>query len=65
MKITPTGQWRKSSRCNTGACVEVAQFADRVMIRDSKDLAGVPLTFTPDEWAAFVHGVKANEFDGN
>ncbi|MEV8504283.1 DUF397 domain-containing protein [Actinoplanes sp. NPDC051475] len=66
MNITQqTGQWRRSSRCSTGACVEVAQFADRIMIRDSKDLAVPALTFTRDEWSAFVRGVKANEFDAN
>lgn len=35
------------------------------MIRDSKDLAVPALTFTRDEWSAFVRGVKANEFDAN
>ncbi|BCJ52793.1 hypothetical protein Asp14428_42680 [Actinoplanes sp. NBRC 14428] len=64
MNPTQTAQWRKSSRCGTNACVEVAQFPDRVMVRDSKDLSVAPLTFTRDEWTAFVHGVKRNEFGG-
>ncbi|MFI7602751.1 DUF397 domain-containing protein [Actinoplanes sp. NPDC049681] len=64
MNPTQTAQWRKSSRCSTNACVEVAQFPDRVMVRDSKDLTAAPLTFTRGEWTAFVLGVKANEFGG-
>jgi Domain of unknown function (DUF397) len=52
--------WRKSSfSTNNGACVEV----DGSRIRDSKDPHGAVLTFTPDEWRAFIAGVKAGEFD--
>jgi hypothetical protein len=41
----------RSSLSMTGAtCVEVAVDGDRVMVRDSKDPAGAPLLFTPEEW---------------
>jgi Domain of unknown function (DUF397) len=58
--------WRKSSYSGSsgGNCVEVAQFpASAIAMRDSKDPDGPRLVFTPDEWQAFVAGVKAGEFD--
>jgi predicted secreted Zn-dependent protease len=54
--------WRTSSRCGSGACVEVAQDAKAVYLRDSKDPAAL-LAFSRDEWESFVAGVKAGEFD--
>lgn len=58
--VTP--QWVKSSRCSTGACVEVAKVADQYLVRDSKTPDAPALTFTQDEWTAFVEGVTAGEF---
>lgn len=56
--------WRRSSYSNNGTCIEVADLPDGGwMVRDSKDPASPVLTFTPAEWDAFVHGVKAGEFD--
>jgi predicted secreted Zn-dependent protease len=55
--------WRKSSASNTTNCVEVRFAGALVFLRDSKDPAGAKLTFTADEWAAFVAGVQAHEFD--
>ncbi len=55
----------KSSYSNgSGDCVEVAVKTDggRV-VRDSKDSKGGMLHFTRAEWAAFVHGVQAPEFN--
>jgi hypothetical protein len=59
-------KWRKSTRSdnNGGACVEVAVTADAIGVRDTKDAGRGPiLTFTRAEWAAFVGGAKAGEFD--
>lgn len=58
-------RWFKSSRSDgQGAnCVEVAQLADVVGVRDSKNPDGPVLVFTPDEWSAFTAGVRAGEFD--
>jgi hypothetical protein len=59
--------WRKSSFSESGNCVEVAALPDeKVGIRDSRDKNenGLILTFTPDEWRAFLSGVKHGEFDG-
>jgi hypothetical protein len=55
----------KSSRSfANGNCVEVASLRDGgIGVRDSKDTAGPVLRFTPDEWDAFVGGVRDGEFD--
>ncbi|MDI6100562.1 DUF397 domain-containing protein [Actinoplanes sp. NEAU-A12] len=54
--------WRKSSRCGTSNCVEVAKVDDQYLIRDSKNPEAPALAFTPAEWDAFVEGVAAGEF---
>lgn len=59
-------QWRKSSYSgdNGGQCVEVAENLPGVVaVRDSKDPDGPALVFTPEEWRAFISGVKAGDFD--
>jgi Domain of unknown function (DUF397) len=56
--------FRVSSFCNFGNCVEVGQALDgSVVVRDSKDADGLLLAFTREEWLAFVQGVKVGEFD--
>jgi Domain of unknown function (DUF397) len=57
--------WEVSSRCGgNGSCVEVARLrSGAVAIRDGKlGAAGPILEFSPQEWTAFVWGVKAGEF---
>jgi hypothetical protein len=57
--------WKKSSRSDSqGAqCVEVAITPDVVGVRDSKDREGAVLAFAATDWASFVEGLKAGEFD--
>jgi hypothetical protein len=56
--------YRISSFCSLGNCVEVGRSTDgTVVVRDTKDRAQQALAFTDAEWAAFVAGVKAGEFD--
>ncbi|TDD15203.1 DUF397 domain-containing protein [Nonomuraea diastatica] len=65
MDLSPA-VWRKSSRSsdNGGQRVEVAMNLPGVVaVRGSKDPDGPKLLFTPAEWAAFVLGLKAGEFD--
>jgi hypothetical protein len=57
--------WRKSSYSGPtgGNCVEVASnLPGIVALRDSKDRQGPVLTFTEDEWRAFLQGARAGEF---
>lgn len=54
--------WVRSKVCDTNSCVEVAQLPDEFHIRDSKDPNGPYLSFTTDEWTAFVKGVRAGDF---
>jgi hypothetical protein len=57
--------FRISSFCSGGGCVEVGQQpGGAVVVRDSKDPERrASLEFTGQEWTAFVAGVKAGEFD--
>ena len=57
--------WVKSSLSfSNGNCVEVASLADGgVAVRNSRDAGGALLAFTPDEWHAFLGGVRNGEFD--
>ncbi len=57
--------WVKSSfSFSNGNCVEVASLADgEVGVRNSRDSGGPVLRFTPDEWHAFLGGVRNGEFD--
>jgi Domain of unknown function (DUF397) len=55
--------WRKSTRSGNNGCVEVAFVEDRVAVRDSKDHGGPALVFTAHEWAAFIAGARAGEFE--
>jgi hypothetical protein len=52
---------RISSFCSDGDCVGVAIGPDEVRVVDTKSEGA--LSFTAKEWAAFVAGVKAGEFD--
>jgi ABC-type amino acid transport substrate-binding protein len=59
-------EWRKATKSNpSGNCLEVAQLADGgIAVRDSKQQGRGPvLQYTPQEWEAFVDGVKKGEFD--
>jgi hypothetical protein len=57
-------QFRRSTFCQGGTCVEVAPLPDgQIAVRDSKDLSVPRHVYTQDEWVAFIQGVKAGEFD--
>ena len=57
--------WVKSSLSfSNGNCVEVANLSDgEIGVRNSRDVQGAVLRFTPDEWHAFLGGVRNGEFD--
>jgi hypothetical protein len=55
--------WRKSSYSGANGCVEVAVVDRMIAVRDSKDRGGPVLVFRPDEWSAFLGGVRNDEFN--
>ncbi|MEJ8652723.1 MULTISPECIES: DUF397 domain-containing protein [Streptomyces] len=57
-------QWQKSSFSGGGGeqCVEIAELAGQILMRESDDPELVATT-SRDKFAAFIAGVKAGEFD--
>jgi hypothetical protein len=57
--------WVKSSLSYANHnCVEVASLpGNEIGVRNSRDADGAVLHFTPDEWHAFLGGVRNGEFD--
>ena len=57
--------WVKSSLSfANGNCVEVSDLpGGTIGVRNSRDSEGLVLRFTPDEWHAFLGGVRNGEFD--
>lgn len=54
-------EWKRSSFCEAGACLEIALEPDAVYLKDSK--TGVILHLTRQEWGAFRAGLEAGEFE--
>ena len=57
--------WRTSSYSggNGGACVEIAAHDGMILVRDTKDYGRGPVCrYTPDEWRAFIAGVRSGRF---
>lgn len=52
--------WKQSSRCQGGACVEVASLGEQIAMRDSGD-PGRILTFSATNWRDFIADVKADK----
>jgi hypothetical protein len=47
-----------------GNCVEAGRLpTGEVAVRDTKNQSKGPLIYSPEEWDAFVKGVKAGQFD--
>ena len=54
---------RISSSCSAGGCVAVVPAEGGVLIRSSRVDDGPVLSFTHEEWTAFLAGVRNGEFD--
>ncbi|MGW4421340.1 DUF397 domain-containing protein [Streptosporangium sp. NPDC004631] len=75
MTVPEQAVWRTSSLSANGAdCVQVAVInasgtsgheAENplFLVRDSKNVDGGVLTFTPGAWRAFVGGIKSGDLD--
>jgi hypothetical protein len=60
-----TGQiaWRKSSTCDSGACVMVAKHGDYVLVGNTSQPGGPTNRYTASEWREFLAGAKLGDFD--
>jgi hypothetical protein len=56
-------KWRKSTRSGGSNCVEVAAVGDGFAVRDSKRPSGSVLTYSSEQWRAFIAGAKMGDFD--
>ncbi len=52
-------EWRRSSRCNGGACVEVLAQGAVVLVRNSADPEGPTLTISRETWEEWLLWLKA------
>lgn len=59
----PDISFHKSTFSEQGGCVEVGRSDGVIQVRDTKNPGGGTLAFNAQEWAAFIAGVKAGEFD--
>jgi hypothetical protein len=55
--------WRIARKSAGGNCVQVARHGSTIMIADSKNPGGCFLSYTLQEWDAFLDGAKNGEFD--
>lgn len=51
--------WRKSTRCESQHCVEVAEFADGCAVRNSTS-PDRQITFTAPAWRAFITTLRTD-----
>jgi hypothetical protein len=53
------GSWRKSSYSGTngGDCVEIAESADTVLVRDTQDRGGTVLAVSAAAWRTFTRAI--------
>ena len=49
------GEWRRSSVCPEGTCVEVRAQGNSVELRDSKQIATHTLLFSSSDWPRFLN----------
>jgi hypothetical protein len=55
--------FRATATGSNGTCVEVAHLKRWTVVRDSKNPDGAVHCYTPLEWACFLDGARAGEFD--
>jgi hypothetical protein len=60
MDTLSTAPWRKSkySGTNGGDCVEVAEKAGRILVRDTTDRGGAVLSIAPKAWHQFINKLR-------
>ena len=60
METIDSAPWRKSSYSGTngGDCVEAADVAGSILVRDTTDRGGVVLSISPDAWHRFTSTLR-------
>jgi hypothetical protein len=60
MDTVESGAWRKSTYSGTsgGDCIEIADGARAVLVRDTKDRDGGTLEFSPAAWRRFTTSLR-------
>jgi hypothetical protein len=60
METIDSAPWRKSSYSGTngGSCVEAADMAGRILVRDTTDRGGAVLSISPDAWLRFTGALR-------
>jgi hypothetical protein len=59
----PAPIWRKSTRSDSGGCLEVALANGIVLLRDSKRPDGSILSIAPRAWTALIAEVRCSAID--
>ncbi len=59
----PDIPWQTAVKSSGGSCVQVARRAGAIMVADSKHPGGPILSYTLQEFDAFIDGAKKGEFD--
>jgi hypothetical protein len=60
METLESAPWRKStySGTNGGGCVEAADTAGRILVRDTTDRGGAVLSIAPEAWYQFINMLR-------
>jgi Domain of unknown function (DUF397) len=59
-KMSP---WRIARMSQDTNCVQVRSYNEMIQVGNSRFPGGPVLSYTKDEWAAFLDGAKKGEFD--
>ena len=60
---SPDIPWRTAVKSASSNCIQVARLDGAIMIADSKNPSGPVLSYTLEEFDAFLDGAKKGEFD--
>ena len=65
--ITPSAPgelaWRVARHCDAGSCIRVAPHQGMIVIGDTKNPYSPVLSYSHEEWSAFVKGIRQGDFD--
>lgn len=55
--------WKRSSYCDGGHCLEIKEAGENVMAIRNNVVPGEVIYVARPDFAAFIEGIKAGEFD--